>query len=88
MERISGPFDGFYVAAYTTELEGLFYGYAKLCTKCPDDVWSADTRLKIGTWEGEANEEAALQAAEETALRVISELQSPGTGFLSGLFPL
>lgn len=31
LERISGPWQGLYVVSYTTEFDGLYYGYAKLC---------------------------------------------------------
>jgi hypothetical protein len=86
MERVTGPYKGVYIAAYTTGLDGLFYGYAKLCTECPDDVWSAKTTMKIGTWKGRIDEAAALHAIEAKALRIISELQVPIEGLWSRLF--
>ena len=86
MERITGPWDGVFVAAYTAELDGLFYGYAKLSTERPADVWSAQTILKIATLNGRAGEADALQAVEGKALRVISRLQEPiNPGFWSSV---
>jgi hypothetical protein len=86
MERVTGPWDGMFVAAYTAELDGLFYGYAKLCTDRPADVWSAKTILKVATLNGRAGEADALQAVEGKALKVISQLQEPiATDFWSNL---
>lgn len=47
LERISGPWQGLYVASYTTEYEGLFFGYAKVCQGKPADAWTADTIVKL-----------------------------------------
>ncbi|NPC55931.1 hypothetical protein [Caenimonas soli] len=35
--------------AYTTEFEGLFYGYAKVCSSKPIHAWSADAIVKMST---------------------------------------
>ena len=47
LERISGPWQGLYVVAYTTEFEGLFYGYAKLSNSKPVDAWTLDAIVKL-----------------------------------------
>ncbi len=47
LERISGPWQGLYVVSYTTEFEGLYYGYAKLCRGKPPDAWHIDAIVKL-----------------------------------------
>jgi len=47
IERIVGPIHGFYLACYTLELAGEFYGYAKICLTQVDDVWTARAERKI-----------------------------------------
>lgn len=68
MERVTGPFDGVYIAAYTTELDGLFFGYAKLCKARPANPWVAQTILKTTTPNGWTREVDALEAAENRAM--------------------
>lgn len=74
MERVTGPWSGIFVAAYTTELNGVFYGYARLCTIRPEDVWSVQSRLKM-TARGHLDELKALEAVEARARRVIDAAQ-------------
>jgi hypothetical protein len=75
---ITGPWEGgIYIAAYTAELEGRFYGYAKLSTVCPEDVWTADATLKVTARSSYADEEAALRAVHDLALRWVAEVQTP-----------
>jgi hypothetical protein len=86
LERVTGPSHGVYIAAYTTELDGLFHGYAKLCTARPADVWTAQAELKVTTRSGLCDEQSALAEVENLALRVIAELRSPeNQGFWSAL---
>ena len=86
MERITGPTAGIYVAAYTTELQGVFYGYAKLCLVRPEDVWSAHSDMKI-TSRAYTDETLALEAVEARALRLILEASQhhEGSSFLTTL---
>lgn len=49
LERISGPWQGLYVVSYTTQFEGLFYGYAKVCLSQPTDPWTVDAIVKLST---------------------------------------
>ena len=39
MERITGPYMGFFIAAYTVENDTGHVGYAKVCPLEPDSVW-------------------------------------------------
>lgn len=84
MERVTGPWDGIYVAAYTTELDGYFYGYAKLCTSQPWDMWNVHVMLKITAHSGYFFETEALEAVENLASRVIAKTKPPS--FWSALF--
>lgn len=86
LERITGPWDGIYVAAYTTELDGYFYGYAKLCTSQPWDMWNVHVMLKITAHSGYFFETEALEAVENLASRVIAKMRPPS--FWSTLFSL
>ena len=86
MERLSGPWAGIYVAAYTTQLRGVFYGYAKLCEAQPSDVWSAKAVAKVAS-RGFADENLALEAAERRAQRVIAAMGSE-KGFVSSFMAL
>lgn len=84
LERITGPWHGVYVAAYTTELEGLFYGYAKLCRAKPPDVWAVQTVLKLSHRDSCTSETDALETIEARAVCAISELHSPAGRSLWG----
>jgi hypothetical protein len=82
----SEPSEGIYIAAYTAELNGLFYEYAKLSTVRPDDVWTAEAMLKVTARSGYAEEATALRAVHDRALRWVSEVQPPqNKGFWSQL---
>jgi hypothetical protein len=72
-ERTSGPWDGVYVAAYATELDGASYGYAKVFASEPEDVWLQRPLLKLGT-RAFADASDALQDAERRAKGAAAEL--------------
>jgi hypothetical protein len=87
MEQISGPWDGIYIAAYTAELDGRFYGYVKLSVSKPADVWTAQVMMKLTARASYREESEALEAVEKRALRVIANLRStPDGGFWAALF--
>jgi hypothetical protein len=46
---VLGPWRGFFVAAYVTELAGAFYGYAKVYEHQPKSPWCADALMKVGS---------------------------------------
>ena len=74
MERITGPHDGHYVAAYSIQSDEGFYGYAKICLAPPGDVWLADACDKVAV--GPCNsEEAALKAVELRSRQTIGHRQ-------------
>lgn len=41
MHRISGPYRGYFVAAYTKEAKGGFVGYGHACITRPVSAWRA-----------------------------------------------
>jgi hypothetical protein len=74
MERISGPHDGHYVAAYTVASDDGFYGYAKICRRAPQDVWLASALDKVAAGPC-STEDAALQAVELRSRQTIGQRQ-------------
>ena len=77
MERITGPFGLYSIAAYTIRSEeGAFHGYAKICLDEPADVWLADAVDKV-TSGPYPDERSALEAAEAVARQAIELRRSP-----------
>jgi hypothetical protein len=74
MERISGPYKGFYIAAYTVENESGFVGYAKVCVVEPENVWNAEPVEKLTSAAGFRTELEAIVAAERKARKEIAEI--------------
>jgi hypothetical protein len=85
MERISGPYKGYFIAAYSVEAGAYFVGYAKVCSEQPDDVWNTTAVEKLTSAAGCRTELEAVAAAERKARNAIAELTSdwdptgPGT---------
>jgi hypothetical protein len=74
MERISGPYKGFFIAAYTVEAGEQFVGYAKVCMEEPESVWNADPVEKLTSAAGFRTELEAVTAAERKARQAIGEI--------------
>ena len=74
MERVTGPYKGYFIAAYTVEAGKQFIGYAKVCAEEPESVWTADTVEKLTSATGCKSELEAVLAAEQKARRAIAEL--------------
>lgn len=64
MERIWGPVNGFYLAAYAAPMEdGTRYcSYAKVCWSRPESYWDADCAFKVFGGEHHSTPEGALSA--------------------------
>ena len=77
MERISGPYKGYFIAAYTVQAGPghTFVAYAKVCEQEPENVWTNSVK-KLTTASG-CSELEAMQAAEKKARNAIAEI-SPG----------
>jgi hypothetical protein len=76
MERISGPYKGYYIAAYTVEAGSNFVGYAKVCVEEPESVWTANSVEKLTSASGCRSELEAVVAAEQKARQAIAEFTS------------
>lgn len=76
MERIWGPVNGFWLAAYAAPAaEGERYAsYAKVCWVRPDSYWDADCAFKIFGGENHRSAESALAAVALEASNEISTL--------------
>ena len=79
MERITGPYKGFFIAAYTVENDSGHVGYAKVCLMEPDSVWSADPVEKLTSATGFRSELEAIVAAERKARKDIAEMVGSAT---------
>ena len=80
MERIWGPLNGFYVAAYAAPVgeDGERYcSYAKVCWTQPDSYWDADCAFKLFAGEHHHTIEGALGAAALTARAETALLPPP-----------
>ena len=75
MERISGPYKGYFIAAYSVEAGKQFVGYAKVCAEAPESVWNVTVVEKL-TSATAPSELEAVTAAEQKARRVIADLTS------------
>lgn len=79
MERISGPFNGFYIASYAGESGGpspSFYAYAKICRGKPENYWDAHCCAKIPAEQPHPTAQRAIAAAEKLAREHTGELAS------------
>ena len=74
MERISGPYKGYYIAAYTVEAGDQFVGYAKVCVDEPESVWNANSVEKLTSATGCRTELEAIAAAERKARHAIADI--------------
>ena len=76
MERITGPHQGFYIAAYASEtgasIEG-YLGYAKICRRRPESYWDANCLVKLC---GERLHADPQQALEEVHQRAVEQLRT------------
>jgi hypothetical protein len=75
MERISGPYKGYFIAAYTVETDDHhFVGYAKVCVKKPGSVWNVRSVEKLTRATSLRTELEALANAEKKARQAIGQL--------------
>lgn len=74
MERIVGPYEGFYIASYACETgaPGPHYlGYSKICRRRPDSYWDAQCMVKLC---GEALHGSAEEAVADVERRARDQL--------------
>lgn len=74
MERIWGPVNGFYLAAYAAPVgDGdRFASYAKVCWTRPESYWGADCAFKIFGGENHRSIDAALTSVALDARNEVS----------------
>jgi hypothetical protein len=63
MHRVTGPYRGYFVAAYTVGARGGFVGYGTACTEKPAIAWRAKGVAQVASGAYD-NELQALVAAE------------------------
>jgi hypothetical protein len=73
MHRITGPYRGYFVAAYTVEAKGGFIGYGKACMTRPADAWRAKAAADVAS-SIYPQEQQALAAAEHKVKLEIDQL--------------
>jgi hypothetical protein len=74
MERITGPYRGYFIAAYAVPQESRFAGHAWICTDKPETVRDAHRVEQVSSVGVYANQERAVQAAEYQARFIIDGL--------------
>jgi hypothetical protein len=77
MEKLWGPINGFYIAAYAAPVGAgdRYCSYAKICAVPPQDYWHAgDCIFKLFGGEYHATPEAALAAAHLAARNMIGRI--------------
>jgi hypothetical protein len=79
MERISGPFNGFYIATYAGEASGpasSFFAYAKICRGKPENYWDAHFCAKLPAEKPHPTVHGAIAEAEKRAREHTDRLAS------------
>lgn len=75
LERVTGPYQGYYIAAFSTSAEVGYVGHALICNERPGDVRQArplETVRSVGQYP---DPEKAVRAAEYQARTVIDGLR-------------
>jgi hypothetical protein len=70
MERISGPYNGFWIASYAGESGGpttSFFAYAKICRGKPENYWDAHCCAKVPGERLHPTAQSAIAEAETRA---------------------
>lgn len=81
-ERVTGPFEGYFIASYgcsVGELGDEYIGSYKICETRPETYWKAKHRLIGWCSHTEPTSLAAMELAEATAReRILQTFLSPG----------
>jgi predicted RNase H-like HicB family nuclease len=76
-ERVTGPFSGYFIAAYAGEMGDLgekFLGFYRICRYESADYWESEPLFEGCCEQPAESGEDALQAAESAARRLIDGL--------------
>jgi hypothetical protein len=78
MEKIWGPVNGFYIAAYSVPVAGgeRFCSYAKVCVQRPESYWDASCLFKLFGGEDHDTDIAALAYARLAAQAQLERIPS------------
>jgi hypothetical protein len=79
MEKISGPYNGFYIASYASESAvpgSSFFAYAKICRGKPENYWDAHFCAKVSGERLHPTAQAAIAEAERRARARTGQLVS------------
>lgn len=74
MERITGPYRGYFIAAHAVPQEDRYAGHACICTDKPESSKQARALERVASVGVYADEERAVQAAEYQARFIIDGL--------------
>lgn len=88
MEKVWGPVNGFYIAAYAIPVAGgeRFCSYAKVFVDRPDTYWDNRCLFKLFGGEAHASEVAALACARMAAQVQVERIPSREPALLG--FPM
>lgn len=97
-ERVTGPFEGYFIASYgccISELGDEYIGSFKICETRPPSYWKAHAKFIGWCSHNEPTSLAAMELAEETAQeRILRTFLSPGpaqqacAGAATDIFPV
>jgi hypothetical protein len=78
LEKIAGPFSGFYIASYVAPSADArcYTSYAKICRRRPASYWEAESIFKLFGGERHVSEAVALATANLAAREQIDHLPS------------
>lgn len=74
LERVSGPYQGFFLASYSVRCDLAYVGYTKICRTQPVDIWDCTAATKVASLPCDT-EIDAVDAADEIAKQVISTMR-------------
>ena len=75
MERITGPYRGYFIAAFSVPQEARYAGRAYICTDKPRTLKDAQRVEQVASVGVYADQERAVQAAEFQARFIIDGLE-------------
>jgi len=79
VERITGPFNGFYIATYASTTGGPgpnYLGYSKICRGKPQNYWEAHCCKTVVGMQIHPSPQAAMNEAERCAREQTGSLAS------------
>jgi len=75
LERVTGPYQGYFIAAFSSSVDGGYAGHALICTERPGDIRHARPLEMVSSVGEYPDAEKAVRAAEYQARCVIDGLR-------------